>query len=42
MSNVIDVYIGNLRRKLGDTSEPRLLRTVRGSGYLLRDPGGPR
>jgi len=38
MSNVIDVYIGNLRRKLGDTAEPRLLRTVRGSGYLLRDP----
>jgi DNA-binding response OmpR family regulator len=38
MSNVIDVYIGNLRRKLGDDSEPRLLRTVRGSGYLLRDP----
>jgi len=38
MSNVIDVYIGNLRRKLGDNSEPRLLRTVRGSGYLLRDP----
>lgn len=37
MSNVIDVYIGNLRRKLGDNSEPRLLRTVRGSGYLLRD-----
>ncbi len=39
MSNVIDVYIGNLRRKLGDTTEPRLLRTVRGSGYLLRDSG---
>ena len=39
MSNVIDVYIGNLRRKLGDTTEPRLLRTVRGSGYLLRDRG---
>jgi DNA-binding response OmpR family regulator len=41
MSNVIDVYIGNLRRKLGDNSEPRLLRTVRGSGYLLRDPTNP-
>lgn len=37
MSNVIDVYIANLRRKLGDTTEPRLLKTVRGSGYLLRD-----
>jgi DNA-binding response OmpR family regulator len=38
MSNVIDVYVGNLRRKLGDDTEPRLLRTVRGAGYLLRDP----
>jgi len=37
MSNVIDVYVGNLRRKLGDDADPRLLRTVRGSGYLLRD-----
>jgi DNA-binding response OmpR family regulator len=37
MSNVIDVYVGNLRRKLGDDAEPRLLRTVRGAGYLLRD-----
>jgi DNA-binding response OmpR family regulator len=37
MSNVIDVYIANLRRKLRDTTEPRLLKTVRGSGYLLRD-----
>ena len=41
MSNVIDVYIGNLRRKLGDTTEPRLLRTVRGSGYLVRDHAYP-
>lgn len=41
MSNVIDVYIGNIRRKLGDTTEPRLLRTVRGSGYLLRDRAHP-
>jgi DNA-binding response OmpR family regulator len=37
MSNVIDVYVGSLRRKLGDSEEPRLLRTVRGTGYLLRD-----
>jgi DNA-binding response OmpR family regulator len=36
MSNVIDVYVGNLRRKLRDDSEPRLLKTVRGAGYLLR------
>ena len=36
MSNLIDVYIGYLRRKLGDDREPRLLRTIRGTGYQLR------
>lgn len=41
MSNVIDVYVGNLRRKLDDNQEPRLLRTVRGAGYLLRDTVHP-
>jgi DNA-binding response OmpR family regulator len=40
MSNVIDVYIGYLRRKLGDDAEPRLLRTIRGTGYQLRTPAG--
>ncbi|HEV7662120.1 MAG TPA: response regulator transcription factor [Chloroflexota bacterium] len=40
MSNVIDVYVGCLRRKLHDNDEPRLLRTVRGAGYLLHD-GSP-
>jgi DNA-binding response OmpR family regulator len=38
MSNVIDVYVGTLRRKLGDDREPRLLRTVRGAGYQLKAP----
>jgi DNA-binding response OmpR family regulator len=38
MSNVIDVYIGNIRRKLADDARPRLLQTVRGAGYMLRDP----
>jgi DNA-binding response OmpR family regulator len=38
MSNVIDVYVGYLRRKLADDEEPRLLRTVRGTGYQLRAP----
>jgi DNA-binding response OmpR family regulator len=36
MSNVIDVYVGYLRRKLGDDGESRLLRTIRGAGYQLR------
>lgn len=38
MSNVIDVYIRSLRRKLDDDHEPRLLHTVRGAGYRLRPP----
>lgn len=38
MSNVIDVYIRSLRRKLGDDGETRLLHTVRGTGYQLRPP----
>ena len=38
MSNVIDVYIRSLRRKLDDEQEPRLIRTIRGAGYQLRPP----
>jgi DNA-binding response OmpR family regulator len=38
MSNVIDVYIRSLRRKLGDDGPVRLLHTVRGAGYQLRAP----
>jgi DNA-binding response OmpR family regulator len=38
MSNVVDVYVGYLRRKLGDDREPRLLHTIRGTGYQLRTP----
>src|SRR5437667_38495 len=35
-SNVIDVYVGYLRRKIDGPGERRLLHTVRGAGYLLR------
>jgi DNA-binding response OmpR family regulator len=38
VSNVVDVYIRALRRKLSDDREPRLLRTVRGIGYQLKVP----
>jgi two-component system response regulator MprA len=31
------VYIGYLRRKLEEGDEPRLLHTVRGVGYALRE-----
>ena len=34
-TNVIDVYINYLRRKIDDTFEPRLIRTVRGRGYMV-------
>jgi two-component system OmpR family response regulator len=34
---VVETYIGYLRRKL-DTSEPRLIQTIRGVGYTLRAP----
>jgi two-component system, OmpR family, response regulator MprA len=36
-SNSLEVYIGYLRRKLEHGGEPRLLHTVRGVGYALRD-----
>jgi two-component system, OmpR family, response regulator MprA len=36
-SNVLDVYIGYLRVKLEANNEPRLIHTIRGVGYVLRD-----
>ena len=35
-SNVVDVHIKNLRRKLGDSGAPDALETIRGVGYRLR------
>jgi DNA-binding response OmpR family regulator len=35
-SNIIDVYIGYLRRKIDGPGEARLLHTVRGSGYVMK------
>ena len=35
-SNMIDVYIRYLRKKLDDGFDPKLIHTVRGSGYVLR------
>lgn len=34
-SNIIDVYIRRLRRKIDDNAAVKLLHTIRGSGYLL-------
>ncbi|MBO0839925.1 MAG: response regulator transcription factor [Sciscionella sp.] len=36
-SNSLDVYIGYLRRKLEADGEPRLVHTVRGVGFMLRE-----
>jgi DNA-binding response OmpR family regulator len=35
-SNVIEVYISGLRRKLDDGSDSKLIHTLRGQGYMLR------
>ncbi len=37
-SNVVDVYVRRLRRKIDDPFEEKLFETVRGAGYRLRDP----
>jgi DNA-binding response OmpR family regulator len=37
-SNVVDVYIRRLRRKVDDPFEPKLIETVRGVGYRLTKP----
>jgi two-component system response regulator MprA len=37
-TNSLAVYIGYLRRKLEEASEARLIQTVRGVGYALRNP----
>jgi two-component system response regulator MprA len=37
-SNSLEVYIGYLRRKTEAEGEPRLIHTVRGVGYVLREP----
>ena len=35
LTNIVDVYIGHLRRKIDEGHEPKLIRTVRGLGYSL-------
>lgn len=36
-SNVVDVYIRTLRKKLDDGHETKLIHTVRGAGYVMRE-----
>jgi len=36
-TNIIEVYVRYLREKIEDTpSTPRLIQTIRGSGYILK------
>jgi DNA-binding response OmpR family regulator len=37
MSNFMDVHMKNLRHKIGDTGNARIIRTVRGVGYIIGD-----
>lgn len=36
-SNVLEVYVGYLRQKLEQQKEPRLIHTVRGLGYVMKE-----
>ena len=36
ITNTIEVFVSNLRRKLESGGEARLLHTIRGAGYVLR------
>ncbi len=37
-SNVVDVYISYLRRKIDDGFEQKLIHTVRGAGWMIKEP----
>lgn len=38
LTNVIDVYINHLRKKIEARDEPRMIHAVRGAGYIIREP----
>jgi DNA-binding response OmpR family regulator len=35
-TNVVDVYVNYLRKKIDTDSEPKLIHTVRGVGYMMK------
>ncbi len=37
MSNFIDVHLKNLRRKIGDSADTKIIRTLRGIGFIIED-----
>ena len=38
-SNLVEVYVGRVRRKLAEQGAPQLIQTVRGAGYRLQESG---
>jgi DNA-binding winged helix-turn-helix (wHTH) protein len=38
-TNIVDVYVNYLRRKLADAPPGRVIRTVRGQGYMVPGDG---
>jgi two-component system copper resistance phosphate regulon response regulator CusR len=36
ITNIVDVYVRHLRSKIDEGAEPRMIRTVRGTGYKIR------
>jgi hypothetical protein len=40
-TNLIDVYVGRLRRKVDGLGAVPLIHTRRGAGYILTDDDGP-
>jgi two-component system copper resistance phosphate regulon response regulator CusR len=36
ITNIVDVYVRHLRSKIDEGSESRMIRTVRGTGYMIR------
>jgi two-component system copper resistance phosphate regulon response regulator CusR len=41
ITNIVDVYVRHLRSKVDDGFETKLIRTVRGAGYMIRSGGEP-
>ena len=39
-SNMVDVYVNYLRNKTQAEGEPKMIHTIRGKGYCLREPTG--
>jgi DNA-binding response OmpR family regulator len=39
-SNVVDVFVNYLRRKIEGDGRPKLIHTIRGVGYMIREPDG--